>query len=579
MRRAHYIFTLILLFAATVLSAKESKPALTDTLIYQRDSLFIESVRLRSQNLPDSALVVLEKADSIDGSNAAICYELGNRLLRKDFDRAYSYLEKASGLSPDNYYYQKKLITANLYKGDLKAAINGYEKLLKRYPDHEGDLYDLAGLYVKAGDYKKAIKTYNRLEALTGTDRYVSLSKVGVYLEQGDSKSALKALDRIIEDMPLDASLYAYKGDILMEMQEIELADECYQQSLAIDSLNGYALESLYIYYIRTGEGAKAKEYLNKIFASNDIPFSTKKQYMNQTVKYAMASKRPVEELEPYYKTMVEAESENSEARLLYADFLINLNRNAEAIEELRSAIYVNAQCKECWEYLLYQVAQSNDTMLIEKTLTDALDAIPESADFYYYSGIWNYGNGNDSIALEYMLKADSIVEASGNRELTAENRKDLWNYLFNAYYSRGNKERYYYYLEKGMKAFPDDLMGLNNYAYMLAVDNDDLQKAEKLSKKTIEKEPLNYVYLDTYAYILMKQGKLTYAKFYIEQAIEYMKSDPDAVVYEHYGDILFKLGDADKALELWRKAYGMEREGQDKDMLKQKIDKKQYVE
>lgn len=578
MRRASYIL-LPLLLMAVVTNAKKSAPALTDTLIYQRDSLFIESIRLRNLDFQDSAIVALQMADSIDGSNAAICYELGNQLLRRDFDRAYNYLEKATELSPDNYYYQKKLITANLYKGDLDAAISGYEKLLKRYPDHEGDIYDLAGLYVRAKNYKKAIQTYERLEKLTGTDRYVSLSKVSVYLEQKDTKSAIKTLDRLIEEMPLDASLYAYKGDLYMDMREIELANECYQKSLALDSLNGYALESLYIYYIRTGEGDKATEYLKKIFASTDIHFKTKKQYLNQTVKYTVASNRPFDELEQYYKAMLEAESENSEARLLYADYLINMKRSDEAIEELRSAIYVNPQCKDCWEYLLYQVAESSDTVMVEKTLADAMDAIPESADFYYYSGVWNYGKGNDDTAINYMLKADSIVEASGNKELTNDNRKTLWSYLFNAYYKRGDKERYYYYLEKSINNFPDDLMGLNNYAYMLAVDNDDLEKAEKLSKKTIEKEPLNYMYLDTYAYILMKQGKLTYAKFYIEQAMEYMKSDPDAVVYEHYGDILFKAGNVDGAVEQWLKAYGMEREGLDKNKLEKKIENKQYVE
>lgn len=578
MRRAAYILIPLLLTAA-VSNAKKSVPALTDTLIYQRDSLFVESIRLKNLSYGDSAIVALQRADSIDNCNAAICYELGNQLLKRDFDRAYKYLEKASELSPDNYYYQKKLITANLYTGNLNAAISGYEKLLKRYPDHEGDIYDLAGLYVRAGEYKKAIQTYERLERLTGTDRYVSLSKVSVYLEQKDIKSAIKTLDRLIEEMPLDASLHAYKGDIYMDMKEIELAKECYQKSLALDSLNGYATESLYIYYIRTGEEEKATEYLKKIFTSTDIQFSTKKQYLNQIIKYTAATKRPFDELETYYKAMLEAESENAEARLLYADYLISMKRPDEAIEELRSAIYVNPQCKECWEFLLYQVAESADTVMVEKTLADAMDAIPESADFYYYSGVWNYGGGNKEVAFSYLLKADSIVTVSGNKEISDDNRKTLWNYLFTYYYERGDKERYYHYLDKCINAFPDDIMTLNNYAYILAVNNDDIEKAEKMSKKTIEKEPLNYTYLDTYAYILMKQGKLTYAKFYIEQAMEYMKTDPDAVVYEHYGDILFKTGDADKATEMWLKAYGMEREGLDKDKLKQKIETKQYVE
>ncbi len=577
MRRVATILFFVIALCGVSMAASLNKE-LPDSLKFERDSLFIDSFRLKYTGKADSAYAALYKADSIAPDNAAVCYELGASLITQNFSKAFPYLKKAADLSPENYYYQKALIKAYIALNDYPSAIKGYETLVKKYPDHEGDLYMLAELYVRTKNFKQAIKTLEKLERLTGLDAYVSMSKVEVYKMAGDIKSAHKVLDRMIKEMPLNSSLWVLKGDLYLQSSEIQQAYECYEKSLAISPDNGEALESLYIYYVRTGETEKVQDCISRIFASPEIQFKRKKEYLSQTVRYYNATRTPLAELDTIYKSMINVEPDNADIRLMYADYLMNMSRSQDAIEELRSAVYVNPQCKECWEYLLYQVAQSNDSVMVEKVLADAMDAIPESADFYYYSGVWNYTKGFTEKSLEYMLKADSIVSIS-EKSLGDSNKKDLWNYLFNYYYQKGDKEKKYLYLDKAVKAFPNDLMGLNNYAYILAEDNTDLDKAEAMSKKTVDKEPLQSLYLDTYAYILMKKGQLTYAKFYIEQALEYMKSTPDAVIIEHYGDILFKLGDIDGAMEQWNRSYGMEREGADKKKLKQKIDNRQYVE
>lgn len=60
----------------------------------------------------------------------------------------------------------------------------------------------------------------------------------------------------------------------------------------------------------------------------------------------------------------------------------------------------------------------------------------------------------------------------------------------------------------------------LNNYAYHLATHKGDLQKAEKMSALTIREEPTNPVYLDTYGWILYRQGQNELALFYLNRAL-----------------------------------------------------------
>ena len=114
----------------------------------------------------------------------------------------------------------------------------------------------------------------------------------------------------------------------------------------------------------------------------------------------------------------------------------------------------------------------------------------------------------------------------------------------------------------------------MNNYAYNLSLDKSDLAKAERLSAKTIEKEPRNSTYLDTYAWIFYQQGNYSLAKFYMERAISYLTAEQNAgVYYDHYGDILWMTRTNDeKALENWKKAWNA---GVQTDELKQKIENK----
>ncbi|HLW10178.1 MAG TPA: hypothetical protein VKX35_07240, partial [Fermentimonas sp.] len=131
-----------------------------------------------------------------------------------------------------------------------------------------------------------------------------------------------------------------------------------------------------------------------------------------------------------------------------------------------------------------------------------------------------------------------------------------------------GNKDTAFKSYDNALKLNPQNLPVLNNYSYYLSLDKRELDKAEQMSGITVKAEPLNPTYLDTYGWILYEQGSYVMAKIYIEKAIEYEK-EPSADVYEHYGDVLFKTGEEEKALEQWKRAREL---GGDSKELKRKI-------
>jgi Tfp pilus assembly protein PilF len=101
------------------------------------------------------------------------------------------------------------------------------------------------------------------------------------------------------------------------------------------------------------------------------------------------------------------------------------------------------------------------------------------------------------------------------------------------------------------------------------------LEEAEKMSKRSLELRPDEGTFLDTYGWILYRMGKFEKAKEYIEKAISLAKGEADGTLYEHLGDVYYKLNNVDKAVENWKKAQGKETDNPELD--KKIKDKKLY--
>jgi tetratricopeptide (TPR) repeat protein len=101
-----------------------------------------------------------------------------------------------------------------------------------------------------------------------------------------------------------------------------------------------------------------------------------------------------------------------------------------------------------------------------------------------------------------------------------------------------------------------------------------NLERAETLSKKCNQVEPNNSSYQDTYGWILYQMNKLEDAKLWIGKAID-NGGKGNATLLEHYGDVMFKLGNTEEALNYWINAQKI---GGASNLIDKKIaDKKLY--
>ena len=102
---------------------------------------------------------------------------------------------------------------------------------------------------------------------------------------------------------------------------------------------------------------------------------------------------------------------------------------------------------------------------------------------------------------------------------------------------------------------------GYNNLAYMLARHEYRLDLADKFSQIALELTPTEAAALDTRAWVLHKLGRTEEALPYIEEARAANRDAmamEDAVIMDHYGDILYALGRKEEAIAAWRRAAAM---------------------
>ena len=137
----------------------------------------------------------------------------------------------------------------------------------------------------------------------------------------------------------------------------------------------------------------------------------------------------------------------------------------------------------------------------------------------------------------------------------------DIYTEMGNLLQDDGREDEASDCYESALEYNPNNVLALNNYAYLLAEAGVNLERAEQMSWRAIGAEPDNATYLDTYAWVLYKLQRYDEALEYIERALA-IETVPSDVLYEHAGDICYGLRDTVQALDYWRKALALQREG-----------------
>lgn len=571
-------YILFLFFVITSYSCSTTKSvveqenivsSLSDADQRQFDYYFYEAIRHKENRNYDQALETFLMCLAIDSTNADVLSETGILYASTGLtDKAMQYMEKSLRFAPSNWWYNLRAVSLYSDMKDWNKAIETAVSLQKMYP-HKEEVYSiLTSLYKQTKEYEKAIAAFDKLENIVGIDESISFEKFRLYILLNKPKKGVFEIDKLIAKYPTESRYKVLRGDIFMQQNIPEKAFEIYKSILEQDPENAYVYVSLSEYYKSINEPEKAVESIVNALKNERLDVGTKIDVLGQYVEKIVQDSTKFAETENLFKLLVDNYPLEEQVHGYYALFLQFRKRNADAISELETMININPRNEQTWFRLIQiYISDLNYKQLLDVT-NRAIENLPKVPTWYFYRGIAQYQSGEYTAALQtYQAALQYILP----EQLPL--KSDFYAQIADVHYKMNQKQEAFAAYEDALAANPKNIMVMNNYAYYLSLEKLELKKAERMSAKTVELEPKNSTYLDTYAWILYQQGNYSLAKFYIERAMDNLASDYDAgVILDHYGDILWMANEDEKAMEMWKKSL---ESGNESAELKTKIENK----
>ena len=282
-----------------------------------------------------------------------------------------------------------------------------------------------------------------------------------------------------------------------------------------------------------------------------------------------MMNKKAGAELGELIDLVVETHPKESFSYILKGDYLATvLDNKREGLAQFRKAAELDQNRFEVWGEILSLDAELGNMNDLIKDSESVMELFPNEPIPFYYHGVANNQLGKSEAAIKSLKKAGMMV--TNNPPLASQ----IYALLGDAYHGQKDFGKSDESFEKALTYNPNNENALNNYAYFLSLRNDKLDKAAEMAKKANQLAPNQASYEDTYAWILYMQKKYPEAREWMEKALANGGSSSGTIL-EHYGDILYQLGDVAKALDYWQQA---KQKGDASAQIDQKIrDKKVY--
>lgn len=535
------------------------------------DYFFLEALKLKQSEKFSDAYNIYQYCLSIDSTSAAVYYELSNfYIFLNNKKLALDALQKAVRFGSNRYDYQIALANLSREVGLNEQAIDIYEQLSKRYPDKPELHYYLSDLYVRQKKIDKAIKELDYVEENSGMDESISIQKYRLYSMIEENTKAFNELEKLASKYPYEAKYQILIGDLYLEKKETEKAYKAYQKAFSIDPEDPYYIVSMANYYEQSGDQELAKKEIDTALRNPKLDIETKLTILGRYIQNLQKNKKEIENANTLFETLMEQHPQETELNLMYGSFLLAQDKVEDAKFQFQVVTESSPDNVVAWEQLLrisFMEEKPENSIEICKS---ALIHFPDSPQFYFYQGIAYYQTKEYQEALKSYQDGIQYVDSNDVKLLS-----DFYGQIGDLYHQIKQKELSYKNYDIALEYNDKNIAVLNNYAYFLSIDKKDLNKAERMSSVCVKLQPDNSTYIDTYAWIFFVQGNYTLAKFYIESAMS-KGGDKSEEIVDHYGDILYKTGDVDKAVEQWKKAMEL---GKNTDVLKRKIEDKTYYE
>lgn len=409
-----------------------------------------------------------------------------------DYDDALAYAEFAYRLKPNDPTICNYL--GHLYQGTNRRgrAMDMYKKAYENDPvDY---WYDYFYLLYTGKQTTSALQLFAKESKLQPKNLELQQTYMRVLLHEQNYKKALKVLD-VVE------KLEGRNSDHIE--QRYEILTSLGKRKKAIKLVDDYIKEEPDNYELKLARGVIYQEN-----GEDSLALATYLDICEKDPTYAYAYYT----LSNYYQ----AHGDIVKAREAFTPLI---------------DIYSNDQILDSYYDMLQKDTTVTDSMRNE-FIQKAYLLSPNNAKWHYFWASVLREQHQDSLAMNICKAGISLSKEESNKVF----QFPLMLLLGDIYAQQEEMDSCFLYYERALKLNPNSIYLLNNYAWQLATHGGNLKKAEKMSQKTIEVEPKNPSYLDTYAWILHLQGQDKLAQFYMRRALDNL-TDENAEQIEEFNE------------------------------------------
>ncbi|AFK02783.1 Tetratricopeptide TPR_1 repeat-containing protein [Emticicia oligotrophica DSM 17448] len=518
------------------------------------EAYFVEGMKYYIAESYDKAIPLFKKATEGEPTSAGINYMLAKAYLASnDIATATVYSEKALKLDDENKFYRKFLGEIYTKQKRYKDAAEMYEKLASRFPQDVDNYLDLSNIYILQEKFSDAIEIYNKIERTIGVSEEITRQKQLIYLKQNKLEKAIEEGDRLIASEPSEPEYVVQQAQILISNERYEQAITMLRNSLKKNPDFAEAHVLLAEIYRKQNELEKCNEELQEAFANKNLSVDVKFKILNSYMLMLKddSSNKTLDNLLTLTQALVKQSPKEAKGYVILGDLLMKKGETASARDNYVKSTTYDKSVFEVWLAIVELDAKLNQIDSLAKHSEEAIEYFPNQSFFWYHNGFANFAKKDYEKASSSLEEAKNL--AVDNLEL-AKHVNALLGDTYNELKKYTKSDDAY---EAVLKVDPDYEYVLNNYSYYLSIRKDKLSRAIQLSSRLTDKFGDNATYLDTHAWVLYMMKEYQKAREFLERAIKQDKGVSGTIV-EHYGDVLYRLGEKEKALEQWKKARQM---------------------
>ncbi len=554
---------------STKKTASVPGPVQQQVLEQRADSFFFAAQR--SKILGDYKTAITQYSDYIrlNRNNPTAYYELG-RLFLEVRNPAYAlgFARRAAAMDTSNKWFQMSLADAFAVNEMFDSAAAVYDGLCRKYPQDDDLLFNKGTALAKGRHYAEALAVFDTLETRTGPIEELIYQRQRIFLKLDMVDHAAAEIRKLIRQEPGELRYWGMLAETYESANRITEAKAVYDTILKQDPYHPRALIAIANLEKKNGDEARYRAHMMQAFRNPDYSIDEKISFVYPYLRMLETDTTKREEGLMLARLIVETHPHEAKAYALRADMFSQADQPDSALVNYRESIRLDSTRFSVWYQMMWIYSRMDQPDSLLRISDHVIQQFPKEFMGYYFNGLANYFKQRHDAAIQSLNTALSIG---------AEKRfmADVYALLGDTYHASGLHSRSDSSYDMALSLRPGDHIVMNNYSYYLSIRGEKLEKAEKMSRRSLELKPDSPTYMDTYAWILFRLGKYQQARDWMEKALQHPEAQQDPDVLEHYGDILFNLNEKDKAVQYWQlaKAKGATSRG-----LARKIAEKRYI-